>query len=152
MRPLVIGVGNELRGDDGVGRMAARLLCDRAVPADVIESSGEGTTLMDRWNGRSVVLVIDALMSGTVPGSVHRIDAGENSIPSNIITRSSHAFGVREAVELSRSLGTLPSRVTLFLIQGQSFETGAEISAPVRRSAEDVVERIIKELQEELLS
>jgi hydrogenase maturation protease len=151
MRPLVIGVGNDMRGDDAVGRLIARLLRDRFVPADVIEAGGEGTMLMDHWKGRSVVLVIDALISGAAPGSVRRVDAGRKSIPSNLRTRSSHAFGVREAVELSRSLGILPSRVTLFLIEGQSFETGAEMSAPVRRSAEDVVERIMRELQEEQL-
>jgi hydrogenase maturation protease len=152
MHPLVIGVGNNMRGDDGVGRLVARLVRERGVLADVIESAGEGTALMESWSGRDVVLIVDALRSGAVPGTVRRIDAGSESIPAFVSTRSSHAFGVREGIELSRSLGTLPSRLTLFLIEGQSFETGAEMSAPVRRSAGDVVERIMLELHEAIRS
>jgi hydrogenase maturation protease len=148
MRPLVIGVGNDLRGDDGVGRLVARLLREMSIEADVSELGGEGTSLMESWNGREFVLIVDALTSGADPGAIRRFDAGSQPIPPAIVTRSSHALGVREAIEISRSLGTLPSRVTLFLIEGQSFQTGAEMSAPVRRSAEDVVERIMRELQE----
>lgn len=147
MDPLVIGVGNDMRGDDGAGRIVARLLREQCVQAAVAESGGEGTSLMETWNGREVVVIVDAMRSGGVPGTVRRFDAESGPLPAHVRNRSSHAFGVGEAVELSRSLGTLPSQLTLFLIEGQSFETGAEISAPVRRSAEEVAERIISELQ-----
>src|SRR6516225_3943134 len=102
---LVIGLGNDYRGDDAVGRVVARGL--KAIGADnvrVVEESGEGAALIQAWKGADFVIVIDAVHSGGAPGSIHRFDAESQPIPSSFFHYSTHAFSIAVAVELARAL------------------------------------------------
>jgi hydrogenase maturation protease len=145
---LVIGVGNDLRGDDGVGRLVAQRVAALGMPGvRVVETNGEAISLIDLWSGEDRIVLVDAAGTGATAGTIVRFDASRDPLPSRAIGRTSHSFGVAEAIELSRSLGTLPARVIVFGIEGQTFETGAELSEPVRRSAEDVVRRIKEEIR-----
>ncbi len=147
VKPLVIGVGNVFRGDDGAGPTVARQLRAIVLEADIVEESGEGATLIGLWSGRERVFVVDAVVSGADAGTIFRFDAHAEELPGVFARLSSHAFGVQEAIELSRSLGQLPSRLIVYGIEGRTFETGATMSEPVRRSAEVVVKRISEELR-----
>ncbi|MGI9646364.1 MAG: hydrogenase maturation protease, partial [Ilumatobacteraceae bacterium] len=76
MRPLVIGVGNRWRGDDGVGPRAVDALAARTGDGvDLVALDGEPTRMVDAWAGRSAVVVIDAVRAGGPPGTIHRFDA-----------------------------------------------------------------------------
>jgi hydrogenase maturation protease len=109
---LVIGLGNDYRGDDAVGRVVARRL--KTIEGDnvrVVEESGEGAALIEAWKGADFVVLIDAVHSGGAPGTIHRFDADAQPIPSRFFHYSTHAFSVAEAVELARALGQLPAKL-----------------------------------------
>ena len=90
---LVIGVGNEFRGDDAVGIWVARQLAQSAPPrVAVIEQRGEGADLMDAWQGAEMVLLIDAASSGAKPGTIHRFTAHQAPLPAELFSFSSHAM------------------------------------------------------------
>ncbi len=115
---LVIGIGNEFRGDDALGLLAARDVDALHLPGvRVIESRGDGARLMRLWKGLSTVLLVDAVHSGSPPGTLHRLDASLHPIPAKFLCTSSHQFGVAEAVETARALGELPGRVIVFGIE-----------------------------------
>lgn len=144
-KPLVIGIGNDFRRDDGAGRIAARRV--REVAGDairVIEESGEGAALMDAWRGAESVVLIDAVHSGAKPGTVHRLDAQSQPIPANFFHYSTHAFSVAEAVELARALGQLPPRLTVYGIEGNDFTSGEGLSPEVTVAVEQVAQEIAK--------
>jgi len=143
----VIGVGNEFRGDDAVGIVAAREL-RRILPdqTPVIELSGEGASLIEAFGAADFIVIIDAVRSGAPPGTIHRIDPRTENIPSFFKPGSSHAFGVSEAIETAKLLGRLPSRVILFGIEGESFDPGETLSRFVRRSLPSLVDLILREL------
>ena len=146
-RPLVIGLGNDFRHDDGAGRIAARRV--RELAGDivrVIEESGEGAALMDAWRGAEVVMLIDAVHSGAEPGTIHRMDPQAEPIPTNFFHYSTHAFSVAEAVELARALGQLPQRLILYGIEGKDFTSGQGLSAEVAAAAEQVAQTITADL------
>jgi len=143
---LVIGIGNPLRGDDGVGRIVARRLQERAIPnLRVLELDGEITSLLEAWKGLRAVIVVDAAASHSAPGTVHRFEAIQSALPGKIFQNSTHAFGLHEAVELSRALHQLPQRLVVFGIEGKSFALGGELSVDVEQAATKVVDRIIEE-------
>ena len=72
---LVIGIGNSCRGDDSVGRIVVRMIKRRNLPfLRAIEHEGEGTSLMELWRDAGSVIVVDAVTSGSVTGTVHRFD------------------------------------------------------------------------------
>ncbi len=145
--PLVIGLGNDFRRDDGAGRIAARRVRELAGEAvRVIEESGEGAALMDAWRGAELVVLIDAVHSGAEPGDIHRLDARAQPIPSNFFHYSTHAFSVAEAVELARALGQLPPQLVVYGIEGKDFTSGEGLSPDVAAAVEQVAQTITSEL------
>lgn len=146
-RILVIGVGNALRGDDAAGLHVIRQLAARGI-MDVHEASGETASLMEQWKGAEVVLLVDAAQSGAPPGTVTRLDASVQPLPAAFLHCSTHAFGVAEAVELARSLGSLPPRILIFGIEGASFEHGEPLSSAVETGVRKAVEMIEAELKD----
>jgi hydrogenase maturation protease len=146
-RVLIIGLGNEFRGDDGVGRYVSRSL--RGVSGiEVVEQSGEGTALMDAWKNAVNVFLVDAVHSTAAPGTIHRFEAHSGTIPAHFFHYSTHAFSLAEAVELARALDQLPPRLIIYGIEGGRFEHGNELSREVRQAAEDVTARLRTEIDQ----
>ena len=146
-RVIVIGVGNEYRTDDALGVLVARELRRRSPGGiKILENSGEGASLIDAWEGRSEVYLVDAIRSGQPPGTVHRIDLTHTEVPRSLMLRSSHAFGVPEAVETARTLGVFPSKMVLFGIEGETFEQGVGLTDSVLRSVPELLLLIEAEL------
>ena len=141
---LIIGVGNEDRGDDGAGLAVARRARD-AAPATVrvCESNGDGAALLNLWQGADAVWLVDAVRSGAPPGAMHRVDVHATALPSYRFGSSSHAFGVAQAVELARQLHRLPARFTIIGIEGRNFSLGSRMSPEVAQAVELVVQELL---------
>lgn len=139
IRLAVIGVGNAYRSDDAAGLEVVR----RLSPIDgvsLIEHEGHGAGLLDAWHGAEAAVVIDAASSGAPPGTIHRFDAAARPLPVRVlVSSSSHAFGVAEAIELGRSLARLPRSLTAYAIEGANFEAGTEMSPEVNAGVDSLV-------------
>jgi len=143
-KKLVVGVGNAYRGDDAAGLLVVQGLRP-FLPPDVraLALSGEGTSLMDAWEGADWVVLADAVQSGAAPGTIHQFTVGEEPLPTAVShTFSSHAFGVAEAVEMGRLLGRLPRHLTIWGIEGVDFRMGADVSPVVRKAITAVIAHI----------
>jgi hydrogenase maturation protease len=137
---IVIGIGNRYRSDDAAGLLVARRLKDQSISScEVYEEGGEGTSLMELWKGAQRVVVIDAVQSGAAPGTIHRFHASQHPLPTPIFRDSTHAFGLTEAVELSRALNQLPSDLVIYGIEGEYFNAGTEPSPAVLNGIEELV-------------
>jgi hydrogenase maturation protease len=144
---LVVGVGNPDRGDDAVGLHVARRIAASAVPGvSVIEVTGDALALLDRWSGAERVVLVDAAAPISTPGTVHCLDPIAVPLPREIALGSSHAFGLAEAVELARTLGTLPARMTIYAIEASHFTAGAPLTPAVAEAAARVAARIAADL------
>ena len=142
---LLIGVGNVFRGDDAIGPWVASRIAERE-PAniDVLVHHGEGMDLMSRWEGYKLVIIIDAAKTGDgSPGTLREIDAIAQPVPTEMLYYSSHAFGVAEAIETARDLGTLPPALTLYAIEGSVFTMGEQPAQAVRQAGEALAERLL---------
>jgi hydrogenase maturation protease len=150
MKTLVIGVGNEYRCDDAVGLLVARHICELNLPhVRVIESDGEFARLMDAWKDAESVILIDAVQSGALPGTIHRFAAHEEKLPASLFQCSTHAFGVAGAIELAKTLGQLPPQLVVFGIEAESFDTGAALSVAVARALEALCRLVQQEIARE---
>jgi hydrogenase maturation protease len=146
-RRLIVGIGNPDRGDDAVGHEAIRILEGRTPEGIVlVRQAGEATALVDCLRGEDTVYLIDAAASGSAPGTVCRFDAGARPLPAGLTETSSHGFGLAQAIELARTLGTLPRHCIVYAIEGAQFAAGAPLTPPVARAAEVVAERILSEI------
>ena len=91
-------------------------------------------------------MLVDTVVSGAAPGTIHRFDASDEPIPARALRSSTHAIGLAETIELARALGRLPKSVVVYGIEGASFEAGAPLSPDVAAAVARLVERIEEEL------
>ena len=147
-RTLIIGVGNDFRGDDGVGFYIARKLKEmKNINADIIEAGGEGTAIMAFWENRVKVIMVDAVSSGAEVGTIYRYNVSEENIPASIFSsQSTHAFGLIQAIELSRTLDKLPKCLIVYGIEGKTFGLGTEMSPEIKKAAQSIIERLSREM------
>ena len=145
---MVIGIGNPDRRDDAAGLEVARRLRGRLPDSiRVLEQSGEATALMAAWEGAAHVLIVDATASGARPGLIQRFHIPDGPFPAHMRRRSTHDFGLPEAIELSRRLGTLPPRLVVYGIEGADLGHGHGLSQSVARAVPGVARRVRGELQ-----
>jgi len=146
-RIVVIGVGNEYRGDDATGLIAVRRLRESLGDRVICrEENGEGTALIEAWKEADAVILVDATHSGLPPGTLHRFDVAAQSLPTTLLCYSTHAFGVAEAIELARALGQLPARFVVYGIEGKNFTAGSDLSAEAEKAVEEAVGQICQQL------
>ena len=135
-RKLIVGVGNPLCGDDGAGHAVIEHLRDRQpTGVELATLSGEATQLIEAWADADWVVVIDASCSDAAPATIRCFDTAAGDLPAALERRSSHGFGLAEAVALARNLGRLPRRLLVYTVEGKNFEPGAALSAPVAQAA-----------------
>ncbi len=140
----MIGVGNDLRGDDAAGLEVARRT--QVPPAvRVHEHEGEAVDLLDLWRDVDAVVLVDTIRSGAPAGTIHRIDASMEPIPSPLRRASSHTIGVAEAIELGRTLDVLPDRVVVYGVEGTRFAAGSEMSPEVRAAIPELARAVGEE-------
>ena len=150
MTTCVVGVGNEMRGDDAVGLAVVRALSG-TVPEGVavLECEGEPVSLLSAWEGHARAIVVDATQSDAEPGTIRRIVAADGPLPPALAGSSTHLLGLADAVELARALKRLPAATIVYGIEGASFDTGMGLSEPVAAAAEKVAAAIRRELEDE---
>ncbi|HEV2395581.1 MAG TPA: hydrogenase maturation protease [Candidatus Sulfotelmatobacter sp.] len=142
---LILGCGNRDRGDDAAGVLVAERLRALGIPAQICSGS---SALMDAWSEAPDVLVIDCVVTGSPAGTVHAW-AARHLPPLARTSASTHGFGLREAIELSRALGCLPARLRIYGIEGINFAIGSSLSKEVQEAVERVAARIAIEGKEE---
>jgi hydrogenase maturation protease len=145
---LVIGIGNEYAQDDAAGLLVARKVKEEVRDKiRIIESSGDGASLIEAWKGASSTIVIDAVRSGAEPGRIHRFDPHQKPLPVQPFRGSTHAFGLYEAVELARSLNQLPQKLIVYGIEGQSFTAGTNVSGAITQAVVAVTRSVLEQIE-----
>ena len=147
---LLIGIGNEQRGDDAVGLLVARRAAEQRHPGlRVAEHGGDGMDLLLAWEDAASVVLVDAVVSGRQPpGSVHRFDARDRSLPAALFTATStHALGLADAVELARAMERLPERLVVYGIEGRCFTTGSAPTPEVAAAVVPVTGMLLDEIE-----
>jgi hydrogenase maturation protease len=145
--PVIVGIGNPFRSDDGVGPWVAEQL--RGAGYDVQVHAGDGTGLLDLFATRTTLILIDATRSNAPPGTLVSLDANAAPLQADFFHYSTHRFGLAEAVETARALGSLPHRLTVYGIEGQDFGAGIGLSVPVACAAKVLVATLTRQLDPE---
>ncbi len=139
---LVIGCGNEFRGDDAAGVLVVRKLGERSLQElEVRECSGEGAALMECWEGFDDVTIVDAAIGFLQAGEIREWDAATAKSPAGWRSASTHSFGVADAIEMGRALEMLPRHLRIIAIGGAQYEAGESPCKEVEQAVETIVSR-----------
>ncbi|MCI4368274.1 MAG: hydrogenase maturation protease [Thermoplasmata archaeon] len=146
--PLVIGLGNERRGDDAVGLLVATAVRERlGQGARVFECSGDLTKLLDMWADEPTVFVVDAVVSGSAPGTVHVVDLLALGEGSATPVTSTHGVSLSGAVALGRALGRLPGELFLYGVEASQLSIGSGVGRHTPVAIAEVTERLVTALR-----
>jgi len=153
--PLVVGLGAPDRGDDAVGLAVARSVGVLGLSGVQVTEHEDPTGLIDLWADRDVTVVIDAVVSGQPPGTVHVVETGSDAaaLPESAWAGEgrggTHAFGIAAAVELARALGRLPRRLVIVGVEAAGFDYRTALSVPVAAAVPDAVAQVLAVLHGE---
>ena len=143
---LLIAIGNEFRCDDAAALMVARKLREIGSEAIIIENTGDVAGVINLWDDADDVILLDAVHSGEPAGTIHRFDANRDSVQAAAGQVCSHNFSIVQAIELAEALGKLPRTLIFYGIEGERFEQGTELSAPVRKAIDELTTELSSRL------
>jgi hydrogenase maturation protease len=143
VRTLVLGLGNDLAGDDAVGVLVARAVReDVAGMADVVESSASGMALLEVFAGYDRAVVVDSILTGrNPPGSVTELALAE---VGRVVAPSLHHAGLPEMAAAAERLGLgFPSDTRVLAVEVvDPYTMGAAPSEPVAGAVREVARRV----------
>jgi hydrogenase maturation protease len=147
-KTLVLGLGNILLGDEGVGvRVVERLQERYEFPQEVQVLDG-GTLALDLLpyvEDADRLLVIDALEMGAEPGTTARLEGDE--VPAFLSVKiSPHQMGLADLLAAARLRDSYPGELVLWGVQPGAMGVGLELSPPVAAQVEVLVDRVLAEL------
>lgn len=147
-RTLVLGVGNPLMGDDGVGILAVeRLRQEYELPDEVTAVDGGtwGMNLLPLIEAADELILVDAIRHGGTPGSHAHLDRHE--LPRYFAHKiSPHQIDLREVLALAEWRGTLPRTLVALGIEPARVEMVHALSAPVAAQMDELVARVVDQL------
>ncbi|HLY97417.1 MAG TPA: HyaD/HybD family hydrogenase maturation endopeptidase [Sideroxyarcus sp.] len=150
MRIIVLGVGNILLSDEGIGvRAVEKLQRDYDLPPEVVVIDG-GTTgmeMLEDLSNADHIIIIDAVRSGKAPASIVRL--ADEQVPVFFKTKlSPHQIGLSDVLATLAFIGEQPGGVTVIGVEPVSLETGMALSPQVEARLPELMELVVTELRE----
>jgi hydrogenase maturation protease len=148
-KTLILGVGNLLMSDDGVGVHVVQRLNESQVLPDevqVVDGGTCGLDLLQYFDGVEHLIVVDAANLCQPPGSIQRM-VGEQ-VPAFLAQKvSPHEINLPELLFSAKLTGLYPKRVVVLGVQPQTIDTGVDLSPAIAGQVDELVLRIMQEIQ-----
>lgn len=144
-RIVIIGVGNLLLGDEGIGIHVVEELSKRNLPAnvEVIDGGTGGVALLSLMEGAGKVIIVDAVLGGNSPGKIYVLDA-ERLMKGVVKFISLHEMDLLSTLMIGRELGKLPPELILVGVEPKNYEEyNMDLSPEVKAVIPKVIEVII---------
>jgi len=146
---LVLGVGNILLTDEGLGvRAVERLAAAHDLPenVEVLDGGTLGLDLLPRLAGVDALLLVDAVKAGGQPGALVRLE-GDAIQAALAVKMSVHQVGLQELLAVSAFQGTRPPHIVLWGMEPAEIDWGLELSPPVATRLDALAEAVAQELR-----
>ncbi len=144
---LILGVGNILMRDEGVGVRVIEAMGERPIPpgVELFDGATAGIDLLDALADRRKVIVIDAMDGHCEPGTVLRL-CPEDLTPSPGQSVSLHEVGFLETLTIAGRLGAAPEEVVIYGVQPQVVECGLDLSPEISRLVPRIIELVMADV------
>lgn len=145
---LVLGLGNILLRDEGIGVRVVQAMEQAALPPDVeiLDGGTAGVDLLDVLADRQKVVVIDAIDGELAPGTVLRLTPDELA-PRREPGVSLHDLGLLETLAMARQLNAAPREVVIIGVKPYRVECGLDLTAEASRLVPRIVDLVLAELK-----
>jgi hydrogenase maturation protease len=143
----IVGVGNLLLSDEGVGIHAARALREISISprVKVFELGTRGLEILEAIEGFKKAIIIDAVKSGASPGSIRRWQLGEVLDPSVPQMISLHEIDLLKTLRIGKATAKLPDEVIIIGVEPKTLSPGLDLSPELKAKLQEIVELVLKE-------
>ncbi len=143
---LVLGIGNILLRDEGVGPYVINILKDESLPeyVELLDGGTAGADLLDCICDRKKVIVIDAIGAEVEPGTVMCFDG--YSIQSQADYLSLHQYGISETLAMAQHLNSAPDEVLIIGIKPKDLSCGIGLSEKIKAKVQSIIKTVMNEL------
>jgi hydrogenase maturation protease len=144
MNTLILGLGNLLLSDEGVGVHVARVLADMNLPSgvSVVEAGTAFLDVLPEIEKADRIVLVDAMEGGGVPGSVYRVPFQQCRHPEMLA--SLHGFDMSRVLFMAGNHRA--PEVTVFGVEPARIEWGTEVSPAVQRVLPMIADAILQEV------
>jgi hydrogenase maturation protease len=148
---LILGVGNLLLSDEGVGVHVAQKMMEMDMPPHVrvVEGGTDGFGLINIILEADRLILVDAVRGGGEPGAVYRFDIEDCPAEANIFKTSVHQVSILEVINLSGLIGSTP-KTTIIGVEPKSLEMGMELSAEIEAKIPAIIRLVMEEVEKDL--
>ena len=149
-KTIVLGLGNLLLRDEGVGIHAVRELRERELPSDVelVDGGTAALDLLSFLQRAERVIVLDAVRRGDKPGTIYRFRLEPKALHAESAPLSLHELSLQEALWVAQKMGFHPEVIVLG-VEPQTIEPGLELSPQVRAALPHLLDAVCEELRRE---
>jgi len=146
----VVGVGNLLLKDEGIGVHIVRALQQINMPQNVRIVDG-GTSPDFPYDLKDIdkLIIIDAVKTGGKPGTIYRFHAHDLNIESEGII-SLHELGIAQSLRMMRLMGNGPKETVIIGIEPKEIDWGTELSAELQQKIPEIINAVLGEISPQL--
>ena len=149
-RIVVIGVGNLLLKDEGIGIHAVKALQEIDLPRDVeLIDGGTSPDLIAYTRAGDKMIIIDAAKAGGEPGAVYRFTPEDLTEGKGTLT-SAHEMGVAENLKLMALTGDEPREIVIIGIEPKDIDWGTELSPEIQGKLPEIIKVVLGEIRPDL--
>jgi hydrogenase maturation protease len=146
-RIVVIGVGNLLQKDEGIGIHAIKALQEMKLPPDVeLIDGGTSPDLITYTRAGDKMIIIDCAKAGGKPGDIYRFKPEDLAAGKGTLT-SAHEMGVVENLNLMAMTGNKPKDIVIIGIEPGEIDWGMELSPILQKALPRLIEVVVKEIK-----
>ncbi len=146
---LILGIGNILLKDEGIGVRVVERIKDMPLPSDVeiMDGGTMGLDLLYYIEGRKKVIVIDTVKAGEPPGTLYRFTDKDIEDIDRGTLRSAHGIDFTDTLRTAQFLGTKPEKVIFIGVEPEDMSDGLELSPTIEKLIPTIIKLVMKELE-----
>lgn len=145
---LILGIGNILLKDEGIGVHVVNKLKEMQLPPDVEVMDGGtlGIDLLFYIEGRKKVIVIDTVKAGEPPGTMYRFTDKDLIIKKGAL-RSAHGIDFTDVIKAAEFLGTKPEEIVFIGVEPEIIDEGLELSPLLSKRIDPLIKLVMEEIK-----
>jgi len=146
IRTTIVGVGNILLKDEGIGVHIAHSLQQTDISHDIkVIDVGTSPDLPYYVKDCDKLIIVDAVQGGGKPGTFYRFHPHDANIESGEMA-SAHELGLGQSLEMMRLMGSEPREIVIIGIEPKEIGWGMELSAELQQKIPEIIDLILSEI------
>jgi len=148
VKVAVVGVGNVVMGDEGIGVHVVEKLKTVELPPEVVVLDGGTHFWGDEaaLDGSEKLVIVDAVLGGGAPGTIYRFSIDELEDEADDVRLSCHDVGLIEKLRLTQLAGSSPEQIVIIGVEPAEVELNTGLSKEVEEKVPEIIDAVMAEI------